>query len=58
MDNNGLLNKVNRLNELFSKQENGINLTNQELTEQSVLRDELINYFQFAIRNSENKLSK
>lgn len=58
MGNNGLLNKVNRLNELFSKQENGINLTNQELTEQSVLRDELINYFQFAIRNSENKLSK
>ena len=58
MGNTDMMSKVNRLNELFSKQENGINLTSQELTEQSVLRDELINYLQFAIRNSENNASK
>lgn len=47
--------KVQRLNELYSKKERGNMLTNQELTEQSVLRDEIINYFQFALRNDENK---
>ena len=52
----GLLKKVERLNELYSKKETGNMLTEAELTEQSVLRDEIINYFQYAIRtSSENK---
>lgn len=51
---NGLTKKVERLNELYSKKELGGRLTEQELTEQSVLRDELINYFQFSIRSSVN----
>lgn len=51
-----LLKKVERLNELYSKKETGNTLTEAELTEQSVLRDEIINYFQYAIRtSSENK---
>lgn len=49
---NGLVKKVDRLNELYKKKEQGSQLTEQEMTEQSVLRDELINYFQFAIRSS------
>lgn len=48
MDSN-LLNKVNRLNELYLKAENGNPLTDFELSEQSVLRDEIINYFKFAL---------
>ncbi|MBR1844961.1 MAG: DUF896 domain-containing protein [Lachnospiraceae bacterium] len=51
---NGLVKKVDRLNELYKKKEQGSQLTEQEMTEQSVLRDELINYFQFAIRSSLN----
>ena len=51
-----LLKKVERLNELYAKKETGNMLTEAELTEQSVLRDEVINYFQYAIRtSSENK---
>lgn len=53
MDNQ-LTAKVKRLNELYSKKELGNKLTEQEMTEQSVLRDELINYFQFAIRSNIN----
>ncbi len=51
---NGLVKKVDRLNELYKKKEQGSQLTEQEMTEQSVLRDELINYFQYAIRSSLN----
>ena len=51
---NALNKKVERLNELYAKKEAGARLSDQELTEQSVLRDELINYFQFAIRSSSN----
>lgn len=51
---NGLVKKVDRLNELYKKKEQGSQLTEQEMTEQSVLRDELINCFQFAIRSSLN----
>lgn len=47
-----LLKKVERLNELYVKKETGNMLTEAELTEQSVLRDEIINYFQYAIRTS------
>lgn len=48
----GLLKKIERLNELYAKKETGNMLTEAELTEQSVLRDEVINYFQYAIRTS------
>lgn len=41
--------KVSRLNELFVKAENGEKLSTLELREQASLRDELINYFKFAI---------
>lgn len=55
MDNN-LFQKANRLNELYAKKESGKQLTNEELTEQSILRDEFINFFQYEIRmNNEKK---
>lgn len=44
--------KVNRLNELYSKSEMGTPLTNDELTEQAVLRDELINFFKNVINTA------
>ena len=47
--------KINRLNELYSKSENGNQLTNQELNEQAMLRDEIINYFKFALDKMSNK---
>ncbi len=53
MDNR-LKDKVNRLNELYSKLESGIELTVTELNERAVLRDEIINYFKFSI----DKLNK
>ena len=46
MDSN-LINKVNRLNELYHKVETGNELTNVELNERAILRDEIINYFRF-----------
>ncbi|MBO6134201.1 MAG: DUF896 domain-containing protein [Lachnospiraceae bacterium] len=49
-----LAKKVERLNELYKKKESTNRLSEEELTEQSVLRDEIINYFQFAIRSSAN----
>lgn len=52
MMESGLLKKIERLNELYAKKETGNMLTEAELTEQSVLRDEVINYFQYAIRTS------
>lgn len=52
------MNKVRRLNELFSKQERGENLSPAELTEQSILRDEFITYFQYAARSLENSTKK
>ena len=48
MDNN-LMNKVNRLNELYFKMESGSELTALELNERAVLRDEIIKYFKFTI---------
>ena len=48
MDSN-LINKVNRLNELYYKVESGNELTNLELNERAILRDEIINYFKFSI---------
>ena len=54
--NNDLFQKSNRLNEIYAKKESGNRLTPEELTEQSILRDEMINYFQYVIRTSgENK---
>lgn len=53
MDRN-LKDKVNRLNELYSKLESGIELTVAELNERAILRDEIINYFKFSI----DKLNK
>ena len=53
MDNE-LIKKIERLNELYTKKERNIALSEQELTEQSVIRDEVINYYQFAIRTSLN----
>jgi uncharacterized protein YnzC (UPF0291/DUF896 family) len=55
MDNN-LQFKINRLNELYSKVESGNQLSNPELNEQSVLRDEIINYFKFAVSKIKKKL--
>ncbi len=56
MDSN-LKDKVNRLNELYSKIESGMELTIAELNERAVLRDEIINYFKFSIEklNERNK---
>ena len=59
MDNN-LMSKVNRLNELYLKVEQGVELTALELNERAILRDELINYFKFTIdkikgTNNKNK---
>ena len=54
MDSNLQL-KINRLNELFAKMESGIQLSNIELNEQSVLRDEIINYFKFAVTKIKKK---
>lgn len=53
MDNNLQL-KVNRLNELYAKVESGNQLSSAELSEQALLRDEIINYFKYAI----SKMSK
>ena len=53
MDSN-LQNKINRLNDLYVKVESGNPLSANELTEQSILRDEIINYFKFAM----SKISK
>lgn len=47
--------KVNRLNELYSRKEMGLNLTNIELKEQQLLREELLNYFKYACINRQNK---
>ena len=47
--NNNLQLKIDRLNELYSKVENGNQLNNSELNEQALLRDEIINYFKFAM---------
>lgn len=44
--------KVDRLNELYSRAEMGTPLTNAELTEQAMLRDEMINYFKNVINVS------
>lgn len=54
MDNN-LKAKVDRLNELYVKAESGTPLNNLELNEQAFLRDELINYFKFAVSKLSNK---
>ena len=48
MDNNLQL-KINRLNELYTKVESGEQLTNVELNEQALLRDEIINYFKYVM---------
>ena len=47
--NSNLQSKIDRLNELYSKVENGNQLNNSELNEQALLRDEIINYFKFAM---------
>lgn len=53
---NSLKIKVNRLNELYNKVESGNQLTTSEQSEQALLRDELINYFKFAVSKfSKNK---
>ena len=54
MDNN-LQFKVNRLNELYSKVESGEQLSNIELNEQALLRDEIINYFKYVMTKMSKK---
>lgn len=54
MDNNLQL-KINRLNELYAKAESGNQLSDPELNELSVLRDEIINYFKFAMTKIKKK---
>ena len=44
--------KINRLNELYSRSESGNSLTNEELTEQAILRDEIINILKNIIHDS------
>lgn len=48
MDSN-LFQKVNRLNELYAKLEAMKALTEPEYKEQGMLREELINYFKYAM---------
>lgn len=43
--------KVNRLNEFYSRREMGLTLTDLELKEQQILREELLNYFKYACTN-------
>lgn len=50
--------KINRLNELYAKQENGEPLTNVELNEQSILREEVLNYFNYVIGKHMESLKK
>ncbi len=54
MDNNLQL-KINRLNELYTKVESGEQLTNVELNEQALLRDEIINYFKYVMSKMAKK---
>ena len=54
MDNN-LQIKINRLNELYFKLEGGNQLSNAELNEQALLRDEIINYFKYAMTKMTKK---
>ena len=55
MDNRFKL-KIERLNELYAKLESGQELTAVELNERAILRDEIINYFKFAVSKiSSNK---
>ncbi|MBP3200814.1 MAG: hypothetical protein J6M39_04130 [Lachnospiraceae bacterium] len=57
MENN-LMNKVNRLNELYLKIESGNELSAVELNERAILRDEIINYFKFTIDKLKGSSSK
>lgn len=57
MENN-LMNKVNRLNELYLKTESGNELSAVELNERAILRDEIINYFKFTIDKLKGSSSK
>ena len=57
MENN-LMNKVNRLNELYLKTESGNELSAVELNERAILRDEIINYFKFTIDKLKGSTSK
>lgn len=53
--NSTLQSKVNRINELFIKAEMKGGLTENEMKEQLLLREELVNYFKYAIsKHSEN----
>ena len=47
--------KIERLNELYAKLESGQELTAVELNERAVLRDEIINYFKFAVSKISGK---
>ena len=57
MDSNLQL-KVKRLNELYLKSETNNGLTEYELQEQSILRDEIITYFNFAIKKHSPNMEK
>ena len=54
MDSNLQL-KINRLNDLYAKVESGEQLTNVELNEQAMLRDEIINYFKYVMTKMAQK---
>lgn len=54
MDYN-LKDKVNKLNALYLKKESGKELSEFEMREQLELRQELINYFHFAITKRAKK---
>lgn len=43
--------KIKILNDLYTKSASGIPLTEKEVNEQNLLREEFLNYFKFAISN-------
>lgn len=50
-----LLQKIRRLNDLYSKYETMKALTDAEYNEQGMLREEILNYFKYAIdKHSKN----
>ena len=52
--NENIYKNVSRINEFAMKVQAGLDLNEDELRERAVLRDELINYFNFALKKSNN----
>lgn len=52
--NENIYKNVTRLNEFAMKVQSGLDLNQDELRERAVIRDEIINYFSFVLKNSNN----